>query len=380
MNTSRLTRQITIAALLSAVGILVPMFMPRLPILTMTFTLASHVAVLIAMFLSPGIAIAVAIGTTLGFALSAPPDVVLRAASHMIFVTLGAFYIKMRPTVLGDTWRMRLFSLIIGIIHATAEVVVVTFFWFAGTYATKGAAAENFALWVLLLVGVGTLIHSMVDFEIAYWITKAFRGPAHLRIMLFGQEESANKKDRLKTAILILVTALLLAGCVLLLWPKKTGPEETPAPIDSPAPTVGAIESPGRDTIRPSEPPATATPDNEDNIIIDKEEKAMATLLYQGHGSLRIITAEGKVIYIDPYAGEGYDLPADLILVTHQHSDHNNLKLIQTRNPDCEVITEKEALQNGEHQGFDLGYVKIEAVEANNKNHSPKSCVGYILT
>ncbi|MCL2672674.1 MAG: MBL fold metallo-hydrolase, partial [Clostridiales bacterium] len=41
---------------------------------------------------------------------------------------------------------------------------------------------------------------------------------------------------------------------------------------------------------------------------------------------------------------------------------------------------EKEALQNGEHQGFDLGYVKIEAVEANNKNHSPKSCVGYILT
>ena len=33
-------------------------------------------------------------------------------------------------------------------------------------------------------------------------------------------------------------------------------------------------------------------------------------LLYQGHGSLRIITKEGKVIYVDPYAGEGYDLPA----------------------------------------------------------------------
>ena len=32
-------------------------------------------------------------------------------------------------------------------------------------------------------------------------------------------------------------------------------------------------------------------------------------LLYQGHGSLRIVTAEGKVIYIDPCAGEGYDLP-----------------------------------------------------------------------
>ena len=40
-------------------------------------------------------------------------------------------------------------------------------------------------------------------------------------------------------------------------------------------------------------------------------------LLYQGHGSLRIVTSDKKVIYIDPYAGEGYDLPADLILVSH---------------------------------------------------------------
>ena len=41
-------------------------------------------------------------------------------------------------------------------------------------------------------------------------------------------------------------------------------------------------------------------------------EGAGARILYQGHGSLRIVTEEGKVIYIDPYAGEGYDLPADL--------------------------------------------------------------------
>ena len=50
------------------------------------------------------------------------------------------------------------------------------------------------------------------------------------------------------------------------------------------------------------------------------EEAPAHKLLYQGHGSLRITTAEGKVIYIDPYAGEGYDVPADLILVTHGHS------------------------------------------------------------
>ena len=52
-------------------------------------------------------------------------------------------------------------------------------------------------------------------------------------------------------------------------------------------------------------------------------------LLYQGHGSLRIVTSEGKVIYVDPYAGEGYDLPADLILITHGHRDHTAVDLIK---------------------------------------------------
>lgn len=106
----------------------------------------------------------------------------------------------------------------------------------------------------------------------------------------------------------------------------------------------------------------------------------MAKLLYQGHGSFRITTAEGKVIYIDPYAGAGYGLPADLILVTHQHGDHNQIELIAFRNPGCELISEKEALKDGKHQTFDLGYVTVEAVEARNQNHSPSECVGYILT
>ena len=36
---------------------------------------------------------------------------------------------------------------------------------------------------------------------------------------------------------------------------------------------------------------------------------------------------------------------------------------------------------SGTYQSFDLGYVKVEAVEAGyNKNHNEKECVGYILT
>jgi L-ascorbate metabolism protein UlaG (beta-lactamase superfamily) len=113
---------------------------------------------------------------------------------------------------------------------------------------------------------------------------------------------------------------------------------------------------------------------------IYEEGQSMAKLLYQGHGSLRLTTAEGKVIYIDPYAGGGYDVPADLILVTHQHGDHNQVNLIASRNPGCEVITEKESLKDGRHQTFDLGYVTAEAAYAGNKNHDPKQCAGYILT
>ena len=104
-------------------------------------------------------------------------------------------------------------------------------------------------------------------------------------------------------------------------------------------------------------------------------------ILYQGHGSLRVTTAEGKVIYIDPYAGDGYDAPADLILVTHGHPDHNAVNLIQTKNPDCVTITYQEALVNGEYKQFDLGFVQVEAVQAgNNPNHDINVCVGFVLT
>lgn len=106
----------------------------------------------------------------------------------------------------------------------------------------------------------------------------------------------------------------------------------------------------------------------------------MAKLLYQGHGSLRITTTGGKVIYIDPYAGKGYDQPADLILVTHQHGDHNQIKLIKTKNAGCVTITEKDALKNGAYQTIELDYATVEGVEACNKNHNPAECVGFVLT
>jgi len=105
----------------------------------------------------------------------------------------------------------------------------------------------------------------------------------------------------------------------------------------------------------------------------------MAKFYYQGHGSYRLTTSDNRVVYFDPYAGDGYGLPADVVLVTHGHGDHNKLKLV-TQKAGCRVITHKDALADGKHKSFEIDGITIEAVEAKNLMHSPKHCVGYILS
>lgn len=115
--------------------------------------------------------------------------------------------------------------------------------------------------------------------------------------------------------------------------------------------------------------------------VMAEEGETMSKLLYQGHGSLRIVTTEGKVIYIDPYAGDGYDLPADLILVSHGHADHTAVDLIRNHADDCRIIQYTDALVKGEYKTYDLGYATVEAVQAgNNKNHDINVCVGWLIT
>lgn len=105
----------------------------------------------------------------------------------------------------------------------------------------------------------------------------------------------------------------------------------------------------------------------------------MAKLLYQGHGSYRFTTDDKVVIYVDPYIGAGYDLPADIILVTHQHGDHNQIGMV-TKKSSCTIIQNHEALKAGQYQEFTVNGVHIKAVPAYNSNHNKNESVGYILT
>ena len=87
----------------------------------------------------------------------------------------------------------------------------------------------------------------------------------------------------------------------------------------------------------------------------------MAKLLYMGRNSFRIIGARGTVVYVDPFAGDDYDIPADLILVTHQHHDHNMIDKVAKKN-ECLVIQNYEALEGGTHNNFDYKSIYVQAV------------------
>ncbi len=106
---------------------------------------------------------------------------------------------------------------------------------------------------------------------------------------------------------------------------------------------------------------------------------SMARLLYQGHGSYRIVSAQGLVIYIDPYAGEGYDMPADFVLVTHEHPDHNKVNLV-AKKKNCMVFHANNFMSGGKYGEARFNGIRMRAVPAYNKNHSQDECVGFVIT
>ena len=170
------TFQLTIAGLLIALGTVIPIFSPiKIMLEPASFTLASHVAIFIAMFISPGMAAAVSVGTTLGFFIGGfPVVIVLRAASHIVFATSGAFYLQKKKEQKSSFAARRGFSFFVALAHALCELTVVSIFYFDGGMGTA-YYQKGFLTSVLLLVGLGTVVHSMVDFEIAYAVVAALR-------------------------------------------------------------------------------------------------------------------------------------------------------------------------------------------------------------
>jgi niacin transporter len=115
----------------------------------------------------------VALGTTLGFFLGGfPIVVVMRALSHVVFVMIGALWLRRHPYTLLSAGKNFAFNCVMAFIHAVCEVLVVMYFYF-GDLLPKANYSKGFVVSVLLLVGVGTLIHSSIDFYISVLLWKA---------------------------------------------------------------------------------------------------------------------------------------------------------------------------------------------------------------
>jgi L-ascorbate metabolism protein UlaG (beta-lactamase superfamily) len=84
-------------------------------------------------------------------------------------------------------------------------------------------------------------------------------------------------------------------------------------------------------------------------------------------------------MYMDPCAGEGYSIAADVILVTHQHADHSQVHK-PARKAGCTLITNFDLHKDKEYQSVQAGEFFIEAVPAYNSNHRRSECVGYLVS
>ena len=170
MNSHKRIYKLTLSALLIAVAILIPMVSPiKIIVGPMSYTLASHVAIMIAMFISPVIGVAVNLGATLGFLLAGfPLVVVLRAFSQVVWAFLGGYYLVKHPDTLKDLKKMIIFNLGIAVIHGVLEMLVVIPFYYGA-----GMSMSTLCTMLFGFVGLGTIIHSTVDFIIALIVMKA---------------------------------------------------------------------------------------------------------------------------------------------------------------------------------------------------------------
>jgi L-ascorbate metabolism protein UlaG (beta-lactamase superfamily) len=110
-----------------------------------------------------------------------------------------------------------------------------------------------------------------------------------------------------------------------------------------------------------------------------QSSKGDVHIYHVGHGSL-IVFHGGKVIHVDPYSAQGdyAALPkADLVLITHEHSDHFDMDAIEKISQDAtqfiasQVVADKlpqaKALGNGDRTIWEG--ISIEAYPAYNVVH-----------
>ena len=135
--------------------------------------------------------------------MTTPVIIALRALSHLIFAVIGSWYLQKKPEIVLKNgqftlanWRFQSFNFVIGIIHSIAEMLVVSVFFFVGNMP-ETYYSEGYFYTVFILMGIGGLIHSLVDYNIAYFVagtlSKYFDIPVFTKAKQVSQKTPSTK-------------------------------------------------------------------------------------------------------------------------------------------------------------------------------------------
>ncbi|RXI50598.1 ECF transporter S component [Clostridium tetani] len=147
-------RKMVYTALLISLSIVIPLTFGFLAIQIgpFTATLASHVPMFLSMFLGPLASVMVGIGSGIGFFITKGAYVGARALMHSIVGMSGAYLIQREVSY---------FKVVIStsFVHGIAEALVVIPF---------GITFKS----ILITVGLGTVLHHLVDGILAYGVIR----------------------------------------------------------------------------------------------------------------------------------------------------------------------------------------------------------------
>ena len=139
-------REMVLGAMMAAMALVIPLYFGFARVILppeFTATLASHVPVMLAMFISPWVAAIAGLGSALGFLMVLGPPIAARASIHIVWAVIGAVLYR-------RGFRPGLILALILPIHALGEALVLV------PFGVPLSAA-------LLVTGVGTAIHHVID-------------------------------------------------------------------------------------------------------------------------------------------------------------------------------------------------------------------------
>lgn len=149
------TRELVLAAILTALAIIITYSPVKLNLVFFTLTIGAHVPTMLAMFISPWVAVMTVIGSCIGFFMAIPSPnnllVVARAALHIIFVCVGMKMLKKNANIF-------LVIIVTSLLHSFAEGIIV--YLLTPVIIQDTETAPLVAGWIAL---AGTFVHHYID-------------------------------------------------------------------------------------------------------------------------------------------------------------------------------------------------------------------------